>query len=168
MGKFRGLDTDEGWIRRELSELRRMVTEQAAARRLGLQSQTVQVSLDPLALTTAYTDYGATNVTPPAGYNVALVQMFATAGVSFPGTAGTGGNVGVQPKAGAVSGIGQSQGGGAPGAGAGCSAYASLAARLSVTPGVPFALRAAAYANGSWVAGTGNVRFSATIIWTRE
>lgn len=168
MSKFRGLDLEEGWIRRELTDLKRAIQEQAAARRLGLQSTVVQVSLDPVALTTAWTDYGHTDVIPPDGYNVALVQMMATAGVSFPGTTGTGGNVGVQPKAGAISGIGQSQGGGAPGAGAGCSVPGSLAARLTVTPGVPFTLRAAAYANGSWTPGTGNVRFSATIIYTRE
>lgn len=167
-GRFRGLDTEEGWIRRKFAELERMIVEQASARRLGLKSDMIQVNLDPLALTTAWTDYGTTLVTPPEGYNVAIVSMLATAGVSFPGTAGTGGNVGVQPKAGPVSGIGQSQGGGAPGAGAGCSVTGSLAARFAVTPGVPFTLRAGAYANGSWTPGTGNVRFSATIIYTRE
>lgn len=168
MGKYRGLDTEEGWIQRRFTALERSLAEMSAARRLGLVSEVVQVNLDPLALTTGWTDYGATNVTPPDGYNVALVQMIATAGVSFPGTPGTGGNVGVQPKAGIVSGIGQSQGGGGSGAGAGCSVPGSLAARLSVTPGVPFTLRAAAYANGGWTPGTGNVRFSATIVYTRE
>jgi len=208
MGKYRGLDTEEGWIQRRFTALERGLAELAAARRLesasigggGITvkdggSVTVenggdlrildaggnvvfsaangptrtdirQVSLEPVALTEAWTDYGAVNVTPPDGYNVALVQMIATAGVSFSGAGG--GNVGVQPKAGSVSGIGQSQGGGAAGSGAGCSVPGSLAARLVVTPGVPFTLRAAAYANGPWTAGTGNVRFSATIIYTRE
>lgn len=166
MGKYRGLDTDPGWIMRKLTELDRRLTELAAARRLGLQSEVRQVNVDPASLTDTWTDYGAVDVTPPDGYNVALVQMLATTGVSFSGAGG--GNVGVQPKAGSVSGIGQSQGGGGTGAGAGCSVTGSLAARLSVTPGVPFSIRAAAYANGPWVAGTGNVRFSVTIIYTRE
>jgi hypothetical protein len=168
MGRFRGLDLEEGWIQRRFNELERALGELRAARKFGLLSEVLQVNLEPVALTTVYTEYGHTDVTPPEGYNVALVQMIATAGVSFPGTAGTGGNVGVQPRAGDVLGVAQSQGGGAPGAGAGCSVPGSLAARLSVTPGVPFTLRAAAYANGSWTPGTGNVRFSATIIYTRE
>lgn len=166
MGKYRGLDTEEGWIVRKLTELDRRLTELSAARRLGLQSEVRQVAVEPASLTGAWTDYGAVDVVPPAGYNVALVQMTATTGVSFDGTGG--GNVGVQPKAGSAVGVGQSQGGGGSGAGAGCSVTGSLAARLSVTPGVPFSLRAGAYANGPWVAGSANVRFSATIIYTRE
>jgi hypothetical protein len=167
-GKYRGLDLDEGWQQRRFAALEKELAELRAARKFGLRSEVVQVNIENFNLTNAFTDYGATNVTPPEGYNVALVQMLATAGVSFPGTAGTGGNVGVQPKAGGAAGIGQSQGGGGTGAGAGCSVTGSLAARLSVTPGVPFSIRAAAYANGSPTALTGNVRFSATIIYTRE
>lgn len=166
MGKYRGLDLEEGWIQRRFVALERALAEASAARRLGLQSEVRQVNLDPVALTDTWVNYGAVAVTPPDGYNVALVQMLATAGVSFGG--GGGGNVGVQPKAGGVSGIGQSQGGGGTGAGAGCSITSGLAARLSVEPGVPFTIQTGAYANGPWLAGTGNVRFSATIIYTRE
>jgi hypothetical protein len=168
MGKYRGLDLEEGWIRRELTELKRAIQEQAAARRLGLQSEVRQVNLDPLALTSAWTGYGHTQVTPPDGYNVALVQMLATAGVSWANN--TGGNVGVQPVAGGVAGIGQSDGRAANGigGGAGLSVTTSLAARLTVTPGVPFTIYVNAYANDGYTAGTGNARFSATIIYTRE
>lgn len=34
MGKFRGLDTEDGWIRRELTEIKRHIQELSAARRL--------------------------------------------------------------------------------------------------------------------------------------
>lgn len=168
MGKYRGLDTEEGWVRRELTEIKRALAELAAARRLGLQSEVRQVNLDPLGLTSSWTAYGHTNVTPPDGYNVALVQMLATAGVSWANN--TGGNVGVQPVAGGVAGIGQSDGRAANGigGGAGLSVTTSLAARLSVTPGVPFQIYVNAYANDGYTAGTGNARFSATIIYTRE
>lgn len=168
MGKYRGLDTEEGWIRRELTELRRAVAEQAAARRLGLQSEVRQVNVDPAGLTNAYTEFGAVSVTPPSGYNVALVQMIATAGVSVGNNVG--GNIGVQPRAGSVFGIAQSDGwpSNGTGGGAGRSVTIGLAAKLSVTPGVAFSLRAAAYCDAAYNANTGNVRFSATIIYTRE
>lgn len=166
-GKFRGIDLEEGWMRRELADVKRDLAELAAARRLGLQSVVVQVNLDPLAIATAWTDYGVTAITPPVGYNVALIQMLATAGVSWPSTAG--GNVGVQPCAGAASGVGQSQGGsGASGHGAGCSVTGILTAKLAVVGGTPFNLFVRSYANAGYTVNTGNVRYGASIIYTRE
>lgn len=168
MSRFRGLDTEEGWITRRFVALERALAELAAARRLGLQSEVRQVSVDPAGITASYTEFGAVNVTPPDGYNVALVQMIATAGVSVGNNIG--GNIGVQPRAGSVFGIAQSDGwpGNGTGGGAGRSVSVGLAAKLAVTPGVAFSLRAAAYCDAAYTANTGNVRFSATIIYTRE
>lgn len=168
MGKYRGLDLDEGWVQRRFVELEREIAELRAAKKFSLISEVRQVNVDPAALTNSYIEYGSINVTPPGGYNVALVQMLATAGVSWANN--TGGNVGVQPRAGSVFGIAQADGRAANGigGGAGLSVTTSLAARLTVVPGVPFALRAAAYADPGYNANTGNVRFSATIIYTRE
>lgn len=168
MGKYRGLDTEEGWIRRELAEIKRELAEQAAARRLGLVSEVRQVDVTPAALTNAYAEYGITAVTPPIGYNVALVQMFAIASASYPNNVGA--NIGVQPRAGSVFGnaASNSRPGNAVGGGPALAITTGLAAKLIVVGGVPFNLRAAAYTDGAYDAGTANVRFSATIIYTRE
>lgn len=169
MGKFRGLDDEEGWIQRRFAALDRALQELAAARRLGLQSEVRQFTLDPAAIDTSntWTTIATVPVTPPDGYNVALVQMVATAGVSWP--LNVGGNVSVLPRVGSTTGIGQSQGGaGDNGHGAGCSVTGSLAARIAVTPGVPFNLSVLATSTPGWTPNTGNVRFSATILYTRE
>lgn len=168
MGKFRGLDEDEGWIRRALADLQRQIAEQAAARRLGLQSDVKQYNLDPATLPASWGDMGnLVSVTPPDGYNVALVQMVATAGASYPDNVGC--NIGVQPRAGGVNGIGQSTSRPSNSVGfPAISITAGGAFKLAVTPGVPFILGANAYATAGYNANTGNVRLSATIIYTRE
>jgi hypothetical protein len=163
MGLYRGLDTDEGWIQRRFAKLERDIVEGAAARRLVVATEFAQAS-QTVTFTSGFADYLSTNITVPEGYNVAIVQMFASAGTTFSGTGA--GNVGIQAVAGSIGGPAISQGktGGGP-----SSVNAGLAAKVPVSFGTPLVVRVGAYANGDpRVAGSDNVHLSATAIFVRE
>ena len=187
MGKYRGLDIDPGWITRKLADLDRRINEQAAARRLGpnseaiqaqlgvtpltpsdiIQARVVQVDLDPQVLTATWTNYGTASLSSPPLFTMATIHVVATCGVSWPDNVG--GEVGIQAVV--ASTLGEQQyNGRAPGVGGGAalSVTSSLAVRLPVVEGVPFNLKVRAYADTGYTAGTGNVRYSATIIYTQE
>lgn len=165
MGKFRGLDGDEGWINRKLADLQRQITEQAGARRLVIATSFVQADLNSTDLPDdAYaTDFLAGPVMVPEGFTFAVVTIFASAGTTFTGTGA--GNVGVRPWAGSVAGPAIATG--KTGGGA-ISVNSTLATRIPVTPGGSFIIKANALANGNpRNAGSGNVHISASILFVR-
>lgn len=167
MSGFRGLDDDEGWIRREIAKLRRELQEMSAARRLVIATAWAQNDSPDLNLTTGFTRYLDTPVTVPAGYTRAIVQMFASAGVTYDGASN--GNIGIQARATGSAGTvaGPALSNGKTGGGA-ISVNTGLATRVAVTPGTPLMLHTFAYADGATpVDLTGNVHLSATVIFTR-
>lgn len=159
MGKFRGLDTDEGWIRRELAGIKRDQTEQAAARRLVVATTNVQGSAPVATLPATWTSYLTQTVTPPAGYLFATVLVHAGVTFTTPPAAGTT-TVHVRPVVAGAVGPEQTvrldPTGGSP-------VWSALAARLALSG--PFTLALSAYAEGT-AAGV-LVQLDAVITYTR-
>lgn len=159
MGKYRGLDTDEGWIRRELAAVKRDLTEQAAARRLVFQSAVAQGSTALAALPATWTSYLPQTVTPPAGYLYATVLVRAGVTVTTPPASGIT-TVHVRPVVAGTVGPEQAHGIGPAG---GSPAWSALCARFALTG--PFTLALSAYGEGTAAGVT--VQLDAAITYTR-
>lgn len=163
MGKYRGLDTEQGWIQRRFAALERALDEERAARRLVIATAQVQTDLNSMDLASGFTTYALTHVDVPVGYAYALIQASANVGTSLSGT--TAGNTGCQIVVAGNPGPSMSQG--KTGGGA-VSAATAMSIKIPVIPGIGFDIWVSAYANGGpSTAGTGNVHLSATVIFTR-
>lgn len=167
MGKYRGLDTEPGWIQRRLIKLERDLAELAAARRLVVATDFRQADLDSTNLTSGWASYVTQTIPVPVGYTHAIVQMSVSAGSTVTGdlSASNWGNIGAQPIVAGVAGPALSQG--KVGGGA-MSIGSSMSVKVAV-PGDDFQIWANAYAQASGlVAGSGNVHLSATVLFIRE
>lgn len=169
MGKFRGLDGEEGWIQRRFVNIERDLTELAAARRLVTSSAWRQViTTTPFPDGNFYTDYNLQNVPVPTGFTFATVNVTVAAQVQCTGSGSF--NIGVQPRVAAGGGtavINSRTGGGI------MSAVGTLAYQTPVIPGSTFAIVGSVYFQSyggvaTQVAGQSNTQLSATIIFSRN
>lgn len=166
MGKYRGLDTEPGWIQRRLKDLDRRLDELSAARRLVVATDFKQADLNSVNLTASFATYIPVTVTVPTGYTHAIVQVSVSAGSTVSGdlSAANWGNIGVQPVVAGFGGPALSQG--KTGGGA-MSINSSMSIKVAVSGS--FQIYASAYASASGlVAGSGNVHLSATVLFIRE
>lgn len=168
MGKYRGLDVEEGWQQRRFAAIERALAEQAPAPRLVIATDFRQADLPNVELTPAWTSYLTQTIQVPLGYTSAIVQLVVSSGTTISGdiSSANNGNIGVQPWVAGFAGAGLSQG--KIGGGA-VSVMSAMAIRIAVTPGGTFTLWANAYTNGTGhVPNSGNVHLSATILFVRE
>lgn len=165
MGRYRGLDAEEGWIQRRLAAIERTLTEQAAARRLVVATSFLQGDVNSTDLPTGFTEYLLSPFFVPAGYTSAIVNVFVSAGTTALGAAADSANVGVQPRINGFGGPALSNGRSGPGA---LSVNSGFAKKVSVTGGLTVSLYAYSAGTAGLQVGSGNVHLSATAIFVRD